>query len=182
MPPAPLRLRTDDRRGNDTDNKGAGITLTSAVDLVAGSVHEITLTVAKAPLTPAEPITISDSGDYTITGSGGRTITITSGSPKVTLKGVTSTALTAIEIKNDASPTILLKGTNTFNAPNGEASVIWLNGENANVIIDGSNNTGSLVIKKSGGTVVTGAIIGGGFNLSAGNITIQNAVLSIDFI
>lgn len=161
------------------DNKSADIALTSNVDLAAGKWHEITLTVNKA-LTPVEPITISGNGEYTIFGSGDKTITITSGSPKITLQSVTSTAVTAIEIKDGASPTILLKGINTFNAPDGKASVIWLNGTNANVTIDG-NNTGSLVIKKSGnGPQVDGAIIGSEVDLVAGNITVQNATLNID--
>lgn len=165
------------------DSKSADITLNSSVVLAAGKWHEMELTVNKPPpsnvnLSDIKPI--SDNGEYIITGNGDKTITITSGSPKITLQSVTSTAVTAIEIKDGASPTILLKGSNTFNAPDGNASVIWLNGANANVTIDGNNNTGSLVITKSGGTVVGGAIIGSGPDHAAGNITIQNAILNIE--
>ncbi len=133
----------------------------SGIIPLEAKVNTITLT---AGLTPANPITITDDGEYTIIGSGDQTITI-NGSPAVTLDGVT--------ISNDnipiriigGSPTLIIKGKTTLTTTMDDAAGIQLEGKDTHVQIQGS---GTLEISNK-----NGAGIGSGKNGTCGNIDIN---------
>ena len=147
--------------------------------LEAGKMYTIELKVNKKVNfdISADEVNITDDDAYTVTGTGTKTIII-NGSPTVTLRDVAITAETAIRI-DGGTPTIVLEGENRFIA-NGASSVISLANEDAHVIIEG-NNSGRLFIQQSNGVNPNNdAIIGGAINSAAGNITIQNATLTID--
>lgn len=92
-------------------NDGDWINLTTSVMPVAGNWHKIGIDV-KPALTPAEPITINDNGEYTIKGSGANPIRITGGSPKVTLSNVSITNAPGIIISGEGTnPRLYFKGT-----------------------------------------------------------------------
>lgn len=151
-----------------------------------------TITLKAGDPTPADPITITDDGEYTITGSGNPTVTL----DNVTISGDN------IPIRiTGGSPTLIIKGKTTLTTKNIDAAGIQLEGENTHVRIQGD---GTLEIKNSNGagigskrdngtcgnidiegitatinTLYVGAGIGGGECGHCGNITIKDANLTI---
>lgn len=149
-------------------NKGAIYTNISLTPL-AGKVNTIKLKVGK--LTPAEPITITDDGEYSIFNNGDQTITI-NGNPTVTLNGITISS-DAIPIRIiGGSPTLIILGHTTLTTTNDNAAGIQLEGENTHVRIRGN---GKLIINNK-----NGACIGSGKGGTCGNIDIEGIAVEIN--
>lgn len=124
-------------------NNDKEISFSTFLTPLEAKVNTIKLKVGD--LTPAEPITITDDGEYTITGSGDKTITI-NGNPTVTLDNVTiSNNNIPIHITG-GSPTLIIKGTTALTTTNIDVAGIQLEGENTHVRILGD---GTLEINSS---------------------------------
>lgn len=145
------------------------ITLSTPLTPLEAKVNTITLKAGD--LTPADPITITDDGEYTITGSGDQTITI-NGSPTVTLRDVniTPNRQSAIRITGGC-PTLIIEGKTTLTTNNYNVAGILLEGKDTHVQIKGS---GTLEI-----TNKYGFGIGSGLNGTCGNIYIEGITAKI---
>lgn len=130
-----------------------------------------TITLKAGDLTPANPITITDDGEYTITGSGDQTITI-NGNPTVTLRDVNITPdrQSAIRITGGC-PTLIIEGKTTLTTNYKDVAGILLEGKNTHVQIKGS---GTLEITSN---FAFG--IGSGRDGTCGNIYIEGITAKI---
>lgn len=130
-----------------------------------------TITLKAGDLTPADPITITDDGEYTITGSGDQTITI-NGNPTVTLRDVniTPNRQSAIRITGGC-PTLIIEGKTTLTTNYYNVAGILLEGKDTHVQIKGS---GTLEITSNDGFG-----IGSGLNGTCGNIYIEGITAKI---
>lgn len=151
---------------NDNDKE---ITLSTSLTPLEAKVNTITLKAGD--LTPADPITITDDGEYTITGSGDQTITI-NGSPTVTLRDVniTPNRQSAIRITGGC-PTLIIEGKTTLTTNDNDVAGILLEGKDTHVQIKGS---GTLEITSN-----FGFGIGSGRNGTCGNIYIEGITAKI---
>lgn len=139
-----------------------------------GKVHEINIAVNKKipEITGGE---ITEPGDYIMRGNITSGVTLQGDGINLTLDNVTADTDTPIKISGGTS-TIILQGNNTLTAS--AAPAIWLMGENANVIIRGTENS-HLKVSSTDGS----AAIGTNYydrsietwTLPCGNITIENA-------
>lgn len=162
-------------------NGNTQATINNITELKAGNVYTIEIDVKPATPNPDDLPDEITSGEYTVSGTGSKTITI-NGNPKITLDGVTLNAENGTAIKVlGGTPTIILKGENKFTSDTGEP-VILLDGDDANIILDGTDGTGKLTIQDSynASSYTMNAVIGGKNNMSVGDITIQNMTLNID--
>lgn len=133
-----------------------------------------TITLKAGDLTPADPITITDDGEYTITGSGDQTITI-NGNPTVTLDNVTiSNDNIPIRITG-GSPTLIIKGKTALTTTNANAAGIQLEGKDTHVRIQGD---GTLEINNG----EQSAGIGSGTDGTCGNIDIEGITVTISHV
>lgn len=151
---------------------GSESTLTKPLTPLAAKINTITLKVNKL-LTPAEPIMITDDGEYTITGSGDQTITI-KGNPTVTLDGVTITNDNIPIRITGGNPTLIITGETTLTTTNNDAAGIQLEGESTHVKIQG-NGTLKIACSTGGG----GAGIGSAKEGTCGNISIDGITATI---
>ena len=151
---------------NDNDKE---ITLSTPLTPLEAKVNTITLKAGD--LTPANPITITDDGEYTITGSGDQTITI-NGSPMVTLRDVniTPNRQSAIRITGGC-PTLIIEGKTTLTTNDFDVAGILLEGKDTHVQIKGS---GTLEI-----TSDNAYGIGSGRDGTCGNIYIEGITAKI---
>ena len=150
--------------GNDKE-----INLSTSLTPLEAKVNTITLKAGD--LTPADPITITDDGEYTITGSGDQTITI-NGNPTVTLRDVniTPNRQSAIRITGGC-PTLIIEGKTTLTTNDDDVAGILLEGKDTHVQIKGS---GTLEI-----TSDLGFGIGSGRDGTCGNIYIEGITAKI---
>ncbi|MCD8274412.1 MAG: fimbrillin family protein, partial [Alistipes sp.] len=134
-------------------NGGEWQTLTTGVTPEKGKWHKVTIDVQKKPSTPDEVETISDDGEYLISGTGTKTLTISGGSPTVILQGVNinvtenSRGKPAIAITG-GSPTIKIVADNKLESA-GSGGIMLSN--NASVTITGEGKEKSRLTVKAGG-------------------------------
>lgn len=147
-------------------------TLPTAQDFEANKQYAFSLKVKVSTIDLSkypDGVTIEDDGNYTITGTGTKSV-IVKGNAKITLKDVNfSGDKTAIHIKG-GTPTIIIKGTNNSLTIKDEPG-IWVDGENANVIITGDGSSTSCITIDSKTAIGTN---GGWVQPECGNITIEN--------
>ena len=168
----------------------------------AGKLHKITLSVK--PITIEDGNTISEPGDYILTGTISQGVTLTNNDIRLTLKDVTSNisgSKSSTVTVNGCTPAIIIEGSNTLSstgAYTGGINAI----NNGNIVIEGS---GTLTINATGtentaigarrdGPYACGNItirgitlniensavgIGGAPNAGCGNITIENATVNV---
>lgn len=153
-------------------NNDKEIILSTSLTPLEAKVNTIMLKAGN--LTPANPITITDDGEYTITGSGDQTITI-NGNPTVTLDNVTiSNDNIPIRITG-GSPTLIIKGKTALTTTNANAAGIQLEGKDTHVRIQGD---GTLAINNG----EQSAGIGSGTDGTCGNIDIEGITATISHV
>ena len=166
-------------------NGTATATVSGITALEAATMYTVSLTV-KSPIPddakeiPADG-TISDDGNYVVSGNFGQTITITGGNPHVYLNNahISVNSGPAISVTGDASATIHVLGENGVTASGLDynyASGIYV-ATGSSVTITGDSKEED-VLRVTGGT--DGAAIGGyddGQEANCGAITISNVTL-----
>ena len=164
-------------------NGTATATVSGITALQAATMYTVSLTV-KSPIPddaqaiPADG-TISDDGNYVVSGNFGQTISITGGTPHVYLNNahISVNSDPAISITGDASATIHVLGENSVTAESDYVSGIYV-ATGSSVTITG-NSKEEDVLRVTGGR--DGAAIGGyyddGQDVNCGAITISNVTV-----
>lgn len=156
-------------------NEDDWVDLSTTFTPLKGKVHEITITVNKKIPVLQGGETITEPGDYIMRGNITSGVTLQGNGINLTLDNVTANTETPIKISGGTS-TIILQGNNTLTAS--AAPAIWLMGENANVIISGTENS-HLKVSSTDGSAAIGTNYYDGsietWTLPCGNITIENA-------
>lgn len=156
-------------------NSDTPCNLSNTVNPQKEKVHEITITVNKKIPVLQGGETIIGPGDYIMRGNITSGVTLQGDGINLTLDNVTADTDTPIKISGGTS-TIILQGNNTLTAS--AAPAIWLMGENANVIIKGTENS-HLKVSSTDGSAAIGTNYYDGsietWTLPCGNITIENA-------
>ena len=165
-------------------NGTATATVSGITALQAATMYTVSLTV-KSPIPddaqaiPADG-TISDDGNYVVSGNFGQTISITGGKPHVYLNNahISVSNQNAISVTGDANATIHVLGENSVTAESDYVSGIYV-ATGSSVTITG-NSKEEDVLRVTGGR--DGAAIGGystsyGQHTNCGDITISNVTL-----
>lgn len=155
-------------------------TLTAAVTPVEATLHEITITVNSAKV--ADGATITESGEYTMSGTYTQGVTIDGDDITLILENVNVETETGpgITIKNGTT-TIEVSGTNEIIS--GNSTAIALDGANAHIEIKGTNKDTDILEVTGASTgdntiqPKAGAGIGSLVNGTCGNITISNVTV-----
>lgn len=165
----------------------------SSVELKAGELHVVTLTMIKQiNLSNGGDINITDNGTYTLTGSGTKPINI-NGSPTIYLDNaqvtVTDDFTPAVNITEGSSPTIYVKGMDNSLSSSKYGGIIMSN--NANVKITGEGRDACKLTVKAGteasndnwtsdkSELMSFVGIGAATKCTCGNITIENVQLTV---
>ena len=164
-------------------NGTATATVSGITALQAATMYTVSLTVKSSIPDDAQAIpadgTISDDGNYVVSGNFGQTISITGGKPHVYLNNahISVNSGPAISVTGDASATIHVLGENSVTAESDFASGIYV-ATGSSVTITG-NSKEEDVLRVTGGT--DGAAIGGYSDYvsatNCGDITISNVTL-----
>ena len=165
-------------------NGTATATVSGITALQAATMYTVSLTV-KSPIPddaqaiPADG-TISDDGNYVVSGNFGQTISITGGKPHVYLNNahISVSNQNAISVTGDANATIHVLGENSVTAESDYVSGIYV-ATGSSVTITG-NSKEEDVLRVTGGT--DGAAIGGYGDskindINCGAITISNVTV-----
>ena len=164
-------------------NGTATATVSGITALEAATMYTVSLTV-KSPIPddakeiPADG-TISDDGNYVVSGNFGQTISITGGKPHVYLNNahISVSNQNAISVTGDANATIHVLGENSVTAESDYVSGIYV-ATGSSVTITG-NSKEEDVLRVTGGR--DGAAIGGyyddGQDVNCGAITISNVTV-----
>lgn len=169
-------------------NGGEWQTLTTGVTPEKGKWHKVTIDVQQKPSNPDEVGTISDDGEYLISGTGTKPLTISGGSPTVILQGVNINVTEVARSKpaiaiTGGSPTIKIVGKNNTLESAGSGGIMLSN--NASVTITGEGKEKSSLTVEAKGTsdgygnspsVGIGAASGGA---ACGNISISDITLDV---
>lgn len=169
-------------------NGGEWQTLTTGVTPEKGKWHKVTIDVQQKPSNPDEVGTISDDGEYLISGIGTKPLTISGGSPTVILQGVNINVTEVARNKpaiaiTGGSPTIKIVGKNNTLESAGSGGIMLSN--NASVTITGEGKDESSLTVEAKGTsdgyenspsVGIGAASGGA---ACGNISISDITLDV---
>lgn len=169
-------------------NDGEWISLTTSVMPAAGKWHKVTIDVQQKPSNPDDVETISDDGEYLISGTGTKMLTISGGSPTVILQGVNINVTENLRGKpaiaiTGGSPTIKIVGKNNTLESAGSGGIMLSN--NASVTITGEGKDESSLTVEAKGTsdgygnspsVGIGAASGGA---ACGNISISDITLDV---
>ena len=161
------------------------VRLENNVSITAGQVHTINISVNPVIPENATDITnvtgdINDRGDYVVRNNYEKAINITGGSPTIYLDGATIAVGSgnAINITNNATPTIYVVGeNNTIYSSNGAGIYVE---EGSTVNITGSSRDAKLTVRGgSGSSGIGGYIKSDHHGVSCGDITISNITVSV---
>ncbi len=156
------------------------VTLENIVSITAGQVHTITISVNSVVPDDATVITdntgnITDNGEYVVRGSDHTTpINITGGSPTIYLDGATVSvgSGSAINITNNATPTIYVVGENNKIISNSGTGIYVEDG--STVTITGSSRNDELTVTSGDGYPGIGGSMDDSNGVSCGDINISN--------
>lgn len=151
------------------DGKITTANLTSGITLTAATVHTVTLTIDNKKLTEITSGTITEQGDYIMTGDISEKVTLNGDDISLILYNVSSSG--GIEIKS-GTPTIQIKGTNNSLT---EAGIVLA--PNANVVIQGDGSLESKLTIRTTKTVGIGVLTD---ETNCGNITIKDVEVDVE--
>ena len=183
IPNVPLALNKHVILTGDVANAGlATVTFTATVVEDWGETTTITLIPGNAVEINSDNSTISDDGNYVVSGSFGNTITITNSSPNIYLDNASINVSNGSAINiTGGNPTIHVVGTNN-NIQSTSIGVVGYAGisvaENSSVTITADNPDCVLTVRGyEGGTGIGGSKLGALDYSNSGNITIKNVTV-----
>ena len=161
------------------EGKPVQVKLTDDIPIKAGEVYTINISVNPVIPENAEDITnttgeINDNGDYVVSGERNTTINITGGKPTIYLDGATVSVGSgpAINITNNATPTIYVVGENNNITSNSGTGIYVEDG--STVTITGSSRNDELTVTSGDGYPGIGGSMDGSNGVSCGDINISN--------
>lgn len=169
----------------DSNTYVGGTLKDGGIEPLAGKINTITLTVTEAGKSIPENGTITEAGNYVVTGNRdtGITINCPNGDVKLTVNNATITSTTGAPILVTAgSPTIRFTGTNTLTCKKQYYGGIVVNNESSSITIEGDGAENSILDIKNeseNGYDIVNVGIGTSKEQKCGNITINDIKLKI---